>query len=239
MGGSAGVAAKVQNPAAGAGIATAELAPYVNAIQAATGSVVTAIDRSGVTVQLFGELSLRVTYAVVKQRGANDESNHSICEAAVATRDGTQSLAIFLNAVGKTGDAAKQMFGDRLERSCIAELLLSAVNRFLVVIHTVWNRANARALTRPMRSWCGQQCARLPQMLRLPVRRGTILARGCHITGDRSARACTLHCDTEYRWLPAFPVHAPACHQCSPTSAQHAGLRSSMTRSPASAAVQR
>ena len=108
----------------------------MNAIQDATGLVVTAIDRSGVTVQRFGELSLRVTYAVVKQRGANDESNHSICEAAVATRDGTQSLAIFLNAVGKTGDAAKQMLGGAPARSCIAELLLSAVNRFLVVIRT-------------------------------------------------------------------------------------------------------
>ena len=79
----------------------------------------------------------------MKQRGANDESNHSICEAAVATRDGTQSLATVSNAVGKTGDAVKQLRGAAPSRSCIAELLLTAVNRFLVVIRTVWNRANA------------------------------------------------------------------------------------------------
>ena len=70
----------------GCRISTAEIYPQVNAMLAATGSVVTATDRIGDTIGRAEELSLSVIHAVVKQRSANDETNlSSHDEAAVAT----------------------------------------------------------------------------------------------------------------------------------------------------------
>ncbi|MBC7564001.1 MAG: hypothetical protein H7305_13910 [Gemmatimonadaceae bacterium] len=127
----------MQNPAAGAAIATVEIELQLNAIQAATGWVVTAIDRIGDTIRRVSELSHPVTHAVMKQRSANDEMNRSIHEAAVATRDGTQSISSVSNAVRETGNAAEQLLDAADEPSRMAVLLRSEIDRILVVICTV------------------------------------------------------------------------------------------------------
>ncbi len=128
------VAAEMKNLAVEVGEATAEIEMQVNAIQGATEQVVTAIDDIGGTVRRGNALSKTVISAVAEQRCANAEINCSIHDAAIGTREVTQTITTVSGAMRETGDAAGQMPGAADELSRMAEVLRSDVDRFLRVI---------------------------------------------------------------------------------------------------------
>jgi len=128
------VASEVKNLATKTSEATREIEEQVIAIQGATKDAVTAIGGIGGTVRRVYDLSKTVSDAVVEQRGANDEINRNIHEAALGTRQVTEGITTVSTAVQETSDAAGHMQSAADQLSVMSERLSAEVERFLRVI---------------------------------------------------------------------------------------------------------
>lgn len=128
------VASEVKNLASKTSEATREIEDQVAAIQAATTDAVNAINGIGGTVRRVFELSKTVSDAVVEQRGANDEINRNIHEAAIGTRQVTEGITTVSTAVRDTSEAAGHMRSAADQLSQMSEKLTQEVDRFLAVI---------------------------------------------------------------------------------------------------------
>ncbi len=128
------VASEVKQLATQAGDATADIEAEINALQGATGGVVTAIDRIGSTIRRVDTLSHAVCDAVTEQREATREITRNIQDAAMGTREVTAGITTVSTAMRETSDGAGQMLGAADELSRMAERLRHEVDRFLMVI---------------------------------------------------------------------------------------------------------
>jgi methyl-accepting chemotaxis protein len=128
------VASEVKNLATKTGEATREIEEQVLAIQGATKDAVSAIGSIGGTVRRVHDLSKTVSDAVIEQRGANDEINRNIHEAALGTRQVTEGITTVSSAVRETSDAAGHMQVAADQLSTMSDKLSEEVERFLRVI---------------------------------------------------------------------------------------------------------
>lgn len=130
------VASEVKNLATKTSEATHEIEEQVNAIQHASKNAAVAINGIEGTVRRVHDLSKSVSDAVVEQRGANDEINRNIHEAALGTRQVTEGITTVSMAVRETSDAASQMLGASDQLSQMSDTLRAEVDRFLLVIRS-------------------------------------------------------------------------------------------------------
>ena len=152
----------------------------------------------------------------------------------MGTHDVMHAISTISTVVRGNGDAAGQILGAADEFSRMAELLPNEVDRSLAAVRFNEDENVPFVCARAMRPRCGKkQRLRLLDFRLVPVCRGTIHARECHITDDHAARACILQRDIKFRWPRSCPAHTPACHPRSPRLAQHARQRSRSMLAPA------
>jgi len=128
------VASEVKSLASQTAKATEDIAAQVQAIQAATGGAVDAIQGISGTIVTINEISTAIAAAVEEQASATHEISRSVQQAASGTQEVTGNIERVSAAAGETGTAAGQVLGAAGDLTRQADSLRREVERFLSAI---------------------------------------------------------------------------------------------------------
>ncbi len=128
------VASEVKNLATQTARATEDIGAQVQAIQAATGGAVTAIQGITDTIAAIDDISTAIAAAVEQQAAATQEISRNVQQAASGTHEVTGNIERVSTAAGETGTAASQVLGAAGDLSRQADTLRHEVERFLIAI---------------------------------------------------------------------------------------------------------
>lgn len=125
------VASEVKSLAGQTAKATDEITEQMNAMQAATGDSVTAIQEIQKVISQLGETSVSITSSVSQQESATQEISKNANDAAKGTKDVTENISHVQEAAGETGAAAQQVLSAASELSKQSSALDTQIDAFL------------------------------------------------------------------------------------------------------------
>ena len=128
------VASEVKSLANQTAKATEDIASQVNAIQAATGGAVTAIQGISQTIGRVNEIATTIASAVEEQGAATQEIARNVQQAAKGTNDVSTNIAGVTRAAGQTGSAASQVQNSAAALAGQGDALRVEVDGFLAAI---------------------------------------------------------------------------------------------------------
>ncbi len=128
------VASEVKNLANQTARATEDIGAQVQAIQAATGGAVTAIQGITDTITAIDDISTAIAAAVEQQAAATQEISRNVQQAASGTHEVTGNIERVSTAASETGTAAAQVLGAAGDLNRQADTLRYEVERFLIAI---------------------------------------------------------------------------------------------------------
>ncbi|MFO7307466.1 MAG: HAMP domain-containing methyl-accepting chemotaxis protein [Pseudomonadota bacterium] len=125
------VAMEVKNLAAQTAKATEEIAAQINAVQAATGDVVRAIEGISETIARIDEISATIASSVEEQGAATGEIARNVQQAAQGTQEVSANISDVTQAAADTGRVASEIVSAASELTDQAERLREEVDRFI------------------------------------------------------------------------------------------------------------
>lgn len=125
------VAMEVKNLAAQTAKATEEIAAQINAVQAATGDVVRAIEGISETIARIDEISATIASSVEEQGAATGEIARNVQQAAQGTQKVSANISDVTQAAADTGRVASEIVSAASELTDQAERLREEVDRFI------------------------------------------------------------------------------------------------------------
>jgi len=125
------VASEVKNLAAQTAKATEEIAAQINAVQAATGDVVRAIEGISETIARIDEISATIASSVEEQGAATGEIARNVQQAAQGTQEVSANISDVTQAAADTGRVASEIVSAASELTDQAERLREEVDRFI------------------------------------------------------------------------------------------------------------
>lgn len=128
------VASEVKTLADQTAKATGEIAQQVEAIQAATGTAVKALEQIGGTIAKVNQIAATIASAVEQQGAATKDISANVSQVASGTREVTGSIAVVTQAAGNVGTASTQMLGSASELTQQSARLKQEVRSFLTKV---------------------------------------------------------------------------------------------------------
>jgi methyl-accepting chemotaxis protein len=128
------VASEVKSLANQTSKATEDIAAQVNAIQAATGGAVTAIQGISQTIGRVNEIATTIASAVEEQGAATQEIARNVQQASKGTHEVSSNISGVTKAAGQTGTAATRVQTSAAGMAKQGDALRAEVDRFLASI---------------------------------------------------------------------------------------------------------
>ncbi len=125
------VASEVKSLATQTAKATEEIAGQINAIQSATGSVVSAIRGIGTTITEMSEIATAIASAIEEQGAATREIAGNVQQAAAGTNEVSSNIATVTAATSENGAAASQVLETATALAQQADTLRQRVDQFV------------------------------------------------------------------------------------------------------------
>ena len=125
------VASEVKSLATQTAKATEDIAAQVAAIQASTGTAVTAIREIGTVIGQVNEISTTIAAAVEEQGAATQEIARNAQEAAKGTTEVSSNISGVKSSADETGRAASEVLGAAKQMSSQCDDLRTQVDAFL------------------------------------------------------------------------------------------------------------
>lgn len=125
------VASEVKNLADQTSRATAEITDQIEAMQAATGDAVKAIEGIAHTIDSMSDISNSISAAVEEQGSATTEISKNVQEAANGTLEVTDTIESVSIAAAETGNASSMVLTASDDLSAQAKSLKDVVSQFL------------------------------------------------------------------------------------------------------------